>query len=72
MGSFPGIKVVEKKHSRTADNHLILRFLIDKICKGEGKNLYCCFIDVKKAFDFTDRNRLFSTMLIDYKIGGNF
>ena len=28
-----------KKHSRTADNHLILRFLIDKICKGEGKTL---------------------------------
>ena len=61
-----------KKNSRTADNHMIIRFLIDKIVKGEGKNLYCCFIDVKKAFDFTNRNHLFYILLNDYQIGGNF
>ena len=33
-----------KKMSRTADNHLILKFLINKIVKGEGKKLFCCFI----------------------------
>ena len=51
---------------------MIIRFLIDKIVKGEGKNLYCCFIDIKKAFDFTNRNNLFFLLLNDYKIGGNF
>ena len=61
-----------KKMSRTADNHLILRFLIDKIVKGEGKKLYCCFVDVKKAFDFTHRKMLFSKLISDYEIGGNF
>ena len=58
--------------SRTADNHLILRFLIDKIVKGEGKNLFCCFVDIKKAYDFTNRNILFSKLILDFGIGGNF
>ena len=61
-----------KKMSRTADNHLILRFLIDKIVKGEGKKLFCCFVDIKKAFDFTNRKMLFSKLISDYSIGGNF
>ena len=37
-----------KSASRTADNHMILRFLFDKIVKGEKKKLYCCFVDIKK------------------------
>ena len=61
-----------KKDSRTADNHLIIRFLFDKIVKGEKQKLYCCFVDIKKAFDFTNRSRLFYNLLIDYKIGGKF
>ena len=40
------------KKSRTADNHMIVKFLFDKIVKGEKRKLYCCFIDIKKAFDF--------------------
>ena len=58
--------------SRTADNHMIIRFLIDKIVKGEKKKLYCCFVDIKKAFDFTNRKKLYSNLLKDYKIGGGF
>ena len=61
-----------KKNCRTADNHMIVRFLIDKIVKGERKKLYCCFIDIKKAFDFTKRNHLFYKLISKYKIGGNF
>ena len=61
-----------KKGSRTADNHMILKFLCDKIVKGEKKKLYCCFVDIKKAFDFTNRNKLFLKLIRDYKIGGNF
>ena len=51
---------------------MIIRFLIDKIVKGDKKKIYCCFIDIKKAFDFTNRNHLFYTLLKDYEIGGNF
>ena len=61
-----------KKSSRTADNLLIIKFLFDKIVKGEKNKLYCCFIDIKKAFDFTNRSQLFYNLLRDYKIGGNF
>ena len=61
-----------KSGSRTADNLLIIRFLFDKIVKGEKKKLYCCFVDVKKAFDFTKRNQLFFNLLKDYEIGGSF
>ena len=61
-----------KKNSRTADNHMIIRFLFDKIVKGEKNKLYCCFVDIKKAFDFTNRNHLFFNLLKDYKIGGKF
>ena len=61
-----------KKNSRTADNHMIIRFLFDKIVKGEKQKLYCCFIDIKKAFDFTNRNHVFYKLLYDYKIGGKF
>ena len=45
---------------------------MDKILKGEGKNLYCCFVDVKKAFNFKNRNMLFSKLLSDFGVCGNF
>ena len=61
-----------KNGSRTADNLMIVKFLFDKIVKGERKKIYCCFVDIKKAFDFTSRNHLFFKLLNDYKIGGNF
>ena len=61
-----------KSGSRTADNHMILKFLIDKIVKGEKKKLYCCFVDIKKAFDFTDRNLLFLKLIKDFDIGATF
>ena len=57
-----------KSGSRTADNHMIIKFLIDKIVKGERKKLYCCLVDIKKAFDFTNRNLLFLNLLKDLKM----
>ena len=61
-----------KSGSRTADNHMILKFLFDIIVKGERKKLYCCFVDIKKAFDFTNRKHLFVKLIRDLNIGGNF
>ena len=61
-----------KSGSRTADHLLIVRFLIDKYVKIQGKRLFTCFVDLKKAFDMVPRNKLFYTLLKEYSIGGNF
>ena len=61
-----------KKCSRTSDHLMVIKFLIDKIVKGEKKKLYACFVDVKKAYDCTNREILFHKLLIEYGVGGNF
>ena len=48
---------------RTSDNIFILKAIIDKYVKGKPKKkenyLFTCFVDLKKAFDKIDRERLF-------------
>ena len=61
-----------KKGSRTADHLLVFKFLIDKYVNTKGAKLFTCFIDLKKCFDKIPRLLLFSTLLKDYSIGGNF
>ena len=51
---------------------MVIRFLIDKIVKKGKKKLYACFVDVKKAFDCTNREILFKKLLTEYGVGGNF
>ena len=43
------------KGSRTSDHIFLLKTLIAKIVKNEGKKLYTAFIDFKKAYDTVDR-----------------
>ena len=61
-----------KAGSRTADHLLVLRFLVDKYVTGEGKKLYTCFVDLRKAYDTVPRIKLFYKLLKDYSIGGKF
>ena len=61
-----------KKNSRTSDHLMVIRFLIDKIVIGEKGKLFACFVDIKKAFDFTPRNLLFYNLLNNYGVGGKF
>ena len=61
-----------KASSRTSDHHLILRFLIDKYVKGQGKKLFACFVDLQKAYDTVPRIKLFHSLLKNYSIGGKF
>ena len=61
-----------KKGSRTSDHLLIVKFLIDKYVKQQGKQLFACFVDLRKAFDTVPRTKMFYSLLKDYKIGGNF
>ena len=61
-----------KKNTRTSDHLMVIKYLIDKIVKGQKKKLYACFVDVKKAYDCTNREILFHKLLMDYGVGGNF
>ena len=61
-----------KANSRTSDHHLILRFLIDKYVKKQGKKMFACFVDLQKAYDTVPRIKLFHSLLKNYSIGGKF
>ena len=50
-----------KKGCRTSDHILSLKTLIDKAFK-KPKYLYCCFIDLRKAFDVVNRTALFAKL----------
>ena len=61
-----------KVGSRTCDHLLVVRCLFDKYVKQQGKYLYTCFVDLRKAFDTVSRVKLFYTLVNDYSIGGKF
>ncbi len=60
-----------RKKTRTTDNIFVLKALFDKYCTKEGKQLYACFIDFKKAFDTVWHDALF-LQLRRAGIGGPF
>ena len=51
---------------------MVIKYFIDKIVKNQKKKLYACFVDIKKAFDCTNRQLLFYKLLSEYNVGGNF
>ena len=59
------------KGNRTSDAHLILHNLIQDYCHKNGKQIYSCLIDFKKAFDSIPRDILFDKIK-GYGITGNF
>lgn len=59
-----------RKGCRTSDHVLTLKTLVDKAFKKSSK-LFCCFVDMKKAFDLVNRNALFHK-LNKYNVDGNF
>ena len=50
-----------RKDFRTTDNIFVLKSLIDKQKQMHG-NLYCCFVDCKKAFDTIHRGWLWQVL----------
>ena len=61
-----------KEGARTSDHLLVLKHLINKYVKVKKQKLFVCFYDLKKAFDFVPRIKLFNKLLTEYKIGGKF
>ena len=50
-----------RKDFRTTDNIFVMKSLIDKQKQMHG-NLYCCFVDFKKAFDTVPRGLLWQVL----------
>ena len=59
-----------KKGCRTTHHILTLKTLIDKAFR-RPKYLYCCFVDLRKAFNVVNRQALFAK-LSKYNIKGCF
>ena len=57
--------------NRTSDAHVIINTLIQSYCHKNGKKIFACFVDFKKAFDTIPRDLLF-TKLLDHGITGKF
>ena len=61
-----------KQNVRTSDHLLVLKHIIHKYTKVKKQKLFICFFDLKKAFDFVPRTRMFFNLMTQYKIGGKF
>ena len=51
------------KGKSTVDCIFVLTSIIDKIVKHEKRKLYCSFVDLKKCFDYVDRNGIWFNSL---------
>ena len=51
---------------------MVIKYFIDNIVKKQKKKLFACFVDIRKAFDCTNRQLLFYKLLSEYSVGGNF
>lgn len=60
-----------RKKARTSDNVFIIKSLHEKFCLQDGKKLFACFIDFKKAFDSVWHDALL-LKLLKVGIGGPF
>ena len=63
LGFMPG--------NRCSDALIILYNLFNKYCVKNGKYIYACFVDFKKAFDTIPRHILFQKLL-SYQVTGKF
>ena len=61
-----------KQNVRTSDHLLVLKHIIHKYTKVKKQKLFICFFDLKKAFDFVPRTKMFYNLMTQYKIGGKF
>ena len=57
----PDVQAGFRKGRGTRDQIANIRWIIEKERKFQ-KNIYFCFIDYSKAFDFVDHNKLWKTV----------
>ena len=39
--------------NRTSDAHIIINNLVNKMCHKNGRKIFSCFVDFRKAFDLS-------------------
>ena len=57
----PGVETGFRKGKRTGDQSANIFWIIEK-AKDFHKNIYFCFIDYAKAFDYVDHNKLWKIL----------
>jgi len=50
-----------KRHHSTTDHLVTLRIIVEE-CRNDKSNLFCCFVDFRKAFDTVHRNNLWNRL----------
>ena len=58
---FPDVQAGFKKHRGTREQIINIHWIIEK-AKEFQKNIYFCFIDYAKAFDYVDHNKLWKIL----------
>ena len=58
---FPDVQAGFRKGRGTRDQIANIRWIIEK-AREFSKNIYLCFIDLAKAFDYVDRNKLWNIL----------
>ena len=57
----PGVQAVFRKGRGTTDQIANIRWIIEKAREFQ-RNIYFCFIDYAKAFDYVDHNKLWKIL----------
>ena len=57
----PDVRAGFRKGKGTRDQITSIRWIIEKAREFQ-KNIYCCFIDYAKAFDYVDHNKLWKIL----------
>ena len=60
-GKLPDVQAGFRKGRRTGDHIANIRWIIEKARRFQ-KNIYFCFIDYAKAFDYVDHNKLWKIL----------
>ena len=50
-----------RRHHSTTDHLITLRIIMEE-CRNDKSNLFCCFVDFRKAFDIVPRNNLWNRL----------
>ena len=57
----PDVQTRHRKGRGTRDQIANVRWILEKAREFQ-KNIYCCFIDYAKAFDYVDHNKLWKIL----------
>jgi len=60
-GKWAKVQAGFRRHHSTTDHLVTLRIIVEE-CRNDKSNLFCCFVDFRKAFDMVPRNNLWNKL----------